>query len=598
MVVDETSRRNLELTRTMIDGRRKGTLLHLVDRCGSAMGSRLLREWFAFPLLEVEPITARHRAVAALVEEPQARDELCGALKLVADIERINARVAQGTAHARDLVALRRSLAAAPAASAIAERIEALRVHCPADLCADVHADLEQWLVDDPPISVTEGGLLRRGPNDELDELVDLSVHGAAVIAKLELRERERTGIPSLKVRRNKVFGYFIEVTRANVHRVPDDYQRKQTLTNAERYITPELKDLEERVLGADERRKRLEYSLFVALRERMLEHGARLTTLARSLASLDVLASLAEVAVRQDWVRPVVDDSFALDIVAGRHPVVETMLDEDRFVPNDVTLDVDSRQLIVLTGPNMAGKSTIMRQVALIVLLAQVGSFVPADRAQIGLCDRIFTRVGASDDLSRGQSTFMVEMSETSAILHHATRRSLVVLDEIGRGTSTYDGLAIAWSVAEDLVDRVGCRALFATHYHELCELASTRPEVVNQSIAVSEWGDRILFLRKLKEGGASRSYGIQCARLAGLPDAVIQRATQLLTRFEKHAPRNERRQLSLFVGASMGTLTEEVEEAAPATDELREALAAINPDELSPRAAHAALYELLSLL
>jgi len=596
MVLDDTTRRNLELTRTLIGGRRKGSLLSLIDRTATSMGSRLMRDWVVFPLLDPEAIRGRSAGVAALVDTSDTRESLRLALREVADIERIGARVVQQTAHARDLAALSRSLQAAPRVAALAAQIPAVAAHLPTDLCADIALDLSTWLVDEPPISLTEGGLLRANAHAELDELVEISLEGVGIIGRLEDRERAQTGISSLKIRRNKVFGYYIEVTRAHVHKVPEHYLRKQTLSNCERYITPELKELEEKVLGADERRKDLEYSLFIALRARVAEHSARMISLAKRLAALDALCALAEVAVTYRWCRPEVEASTRLEIDAGRHPVVEQTLEEERFVPNDLSLDTTERQLIILTGPNMSGKSTIMRQAALIALLAQMGSFVPARSATVGICDRIFTRVGAADDLVRGQSTFMVEMAETAAILHQASARSLVILDEIGRGTSTYDGLAIAWSVAEDLVDRVGCRTLFATHYHELCDLVETRAGVVNQSVAVSEYGEEIVFLRKLKEGGASRSYGIQCARLAGLPKHVIQRATRLLARFEKHAPRNEREQLSLFgaVGAPPA-----VEPTPPprADDALRRALEAIDPDGLTPRQALDALYALRAL-
>ena len=593
MVLDATTRRNLEITKTLIGATRKGSLLGLLDRTGTAMGSRMLREWLAFPLLDPPAIERRQVALQALIDDPDLRVELVRSLKQVADIERIRARVAQRTAHARDLSALRASLLAVPEVLARAAGVRDLAAHVPTDVCAELADELDRWIVDDPPVSLTEGGLLRRGMHDELDELIGLSVDGRSIIAELERRERELTGIPSLKIRQNKVFGYYLEITRAHIHKAPDRYVRKQTLTNGERYITPELKELEEKVLGADEKRKRLEHGLFSELRERVDARGAQLAELARALAQLDVLANLAARAVRFGWTRPSVTEGEHLRITKGRHPVVEAMLDDDSFVPNDVTLDARTRRLVVLTGPNMSGKSTIMRQVALIVLLAQIGSYVPAEAAEIGACDRIFTRVGAADDLAAGQSTFMVEMSETASILHHATARSLVILDEIGRGTSTYDGLSIAWAVAEDLVDRVGCRGLFATHYHELCELAETRPTVVNQSVAVSEYGEKILFLRELRDGGASRSYGIQCARLAGLPRPVVKRAKQLLKHFEKHAPRNERDQLSLFGAQPLQT------EAEPevVVDPLRELLASIDPDALSPREAQALLYRLHEL-
>jgi DNA mismatch repair protein MutS len=593
MVVDDTTRRNLELTRTLLGARRQGSLVGLLDKTGSAMGSRMLREWMAFPLMDLDELRRRQRAVAVLLEEVEVRAALLEGLDQVADVERIVARVTQGTAHARDLAGLRRSLLAIPEGLAWAARVPGLDAWIPDDRCEDVAADLDRWLVEAPPISLTEGGLLQRGVHDELDEILELALEGRSIIAGVEAREREATGIPSLKIRHNKVFGYYLEVTRAHLHKVPEHYLRKQTLTNAERYITPELKELEEKVLGADERRKSLEYALFVELRDRVAAAGARLSALARSLASLDVLATFAELADRHRWCRPELTDELELVLEGARHPVVEATMGAGEFVPNDVRLDAE-RQLIVLTGPNMSGKSTTMRQVAILVLLAQMGSWVPADRARVGLCDRIFTRVGAADDLSRGQSTFMVEMAETASILHNATDKSLVVLDEIGRGTSTYDGLSIAWAVAEDLVDRVGCRGLFATHYHELCELAETRSAVVNQSVAVSESGDKIVFLRRLQDGGASRSYGIQCARIAGLPRGTVRRARQLLKHFEKQAPRNDRQQLSLFGDFRVPEAA--VEEVR--SDPLRELLEGTDPDALSPREAHDLVYRLKGLL
>jgi DNA mismatch repair protein MutS len=588
MVLDGTTRRNLELSRTLIDQKRKGSLLSLLDATATPMGARLLEEWMAYPLLDQRAVQARQAGVAELVESPAARDDLRAALKRVSDIERISARVSQGTAHARDLSLLARALSATPAAVAAAAPLRSLHEHLPADVCADVAADLALWLVDEPPISMTDGGLIREGAHAELDELTRLSLEGVGVISALEEAEKKRSGIASLKIRYNKVFGYFIEVSQANLHKVPERYLRRQTLSNCERYVTVELEEAQGRVLGADERRKQLEYELFVSLRDRVAAASARLAVLARRLAALDALSALAETAERARWCRPTITDEPVLDIRGGRHPMVEAALRDERFVPNDVRLDPD-RQLVVVTGPNMSGKSTVMRQTALIVLLAQMGSFVPADQAVVGLCDRVFTRVGAADDLRRGQSTFMVEMSETATILHHATSRSLVVLDEVGRGTSTYDGLSIAWAVAEDLADRVRCRTMFATHYHELCELASDRPTVVNQSVSVSEFQGEIVFVRKLKDGGASRSYGIQCARLAGLPPAVVHRANQLLSSFEKHAPRNDRQQLSLF-GAARPAAAATPEPERP--DPLREILASIDPDSLTPREALEALY------
>jgi len=596
MVLDETTRRNLELVRTLRTAKRKGSLLHLIDRSITAMGGRRLREWMAFPLLDLQGIAERRAAVTAFVDEPGIREEVRGLFRHVADIERIVARITQRTAHARDIASLGRALEVVPDLVAACGNESGLQAELPTDLCQDVKEDIQRWLVSEPPQLMTDGGLVPTGAHAELDRIIQISLDGVSILADLEERERRSSGIPTLKLRRNKVFGYFLEVTRAHLHKVPERWLRKQTLTNCERYITPELKELEDQVLGADERRKRLEFELFTALRERVAGHAGRLGRLARRVSNLDALSSLAEVAVDLDWAAPVVDDSTDLQIESGQHPVVAASLQESRFVPNDLSLAPD-RQLIILTGPNMAGKSTVMRQAAIIVLLAQMGSYVPAKSARVGRVDRIFTRVGASDDLGSGQSTFMVEMAETATILHQATPRSFVLLDEIGRGTSTYDGLAIAWSVAEHLADEVGCRAIFATHYHELCELSGSRPQVVNQSVAVSEHGEEIVFLRRLREGGASRSYGVQCARLAGLPTAVVQRANALLRRFEQHAPRNAQQQLTLF--AAPNAHPDQAQPAAPPMrDVLRETLAEIDPDELSPRAAHQALYELKALL
>ncbi len=428
---------------------------------------------------------------------------------------------------------------------------------------------LRSALVDEPPISVKEGGLIRAGYNAELDELIQLTTSGKELLLRIEARERERTGIGSLKVRYNRVFGYYLEVTRSNLHLVPQDYIRKQTTVGAERYITPELKEYEEKVQSAEERRSVLEYRLFEELRERVVGCAKEIRAAAEAVATADVLVCLAQCAAEYGYQRPLVDESFEIDICAGRHPVVERMLSDERFVPNDLKLDREGTQILIITGPNMAGKSTAMRQVALIVLMAQAGSFVPAKSARIGLCDRIFTRIGAADNLSRGQSTFMVEMTETSNILHNATARSLVVLDEIGRGTSTFDGVSIAWAVAEHLHDRIGARTLFATHYHELTDLAREKPRVKNASIAVQEVQGRIIFLRKLLSGGSSRSYGVEVARLAGLPREVVSRAKEILRNLQSEEldeagrprlihrpPRGENPQLPLFAGESTETV------------------------------------------
>ncbi|MEQ1567351.1 MAG: DNA mismatch repair protein MutS, partial [Myxococcota bacterium] len=500
VVVDETSRRNLELFKTAIDGRRKGSLVDLLDQSSTALGSRRIGDWLSFPLIDRPAIEARLAAVEALVDHPSARRELRAALAEVADVARITARVAQGTANPRDVRALGRSLLAVPAVIGAVAEIGAARPHLPSESLRKVLAalahDIDRTVVDEPPVAVGEGGLIREGVHPELDELVRTSLDGVSVIDALEAEERSKTGITSLKIRSNRVFGYYIEITTAHLHKVPDRFLRKQTLSNCERFVTPELKDLEDRVLGADSRRKALEAELFAGLRDRIAARSPELGQIADHLASLDALSTFAEVAVRLRWARPTIDAEVGVDITGGRHPMVEAATAE-RFVPNDVSLDRE-RQLVILTGPNMAGKSTVLRMVAIVALLAHAGSFVPAESARIGLCDRIFTRVGAADDLRRGRSTFMVEMSETATILTEATRRSLVVLDEIGRGTSTYDGLSIAWAVAEDLHDRIGCRAMFATHYHELCELPTLLPRAVNQQVAVSESGDKIVFLRR----------------------------------------------------------------------------------------------------
>jgi DNA mismatch repair protein MutS len=596
LVVDETTRRNLELFRSLSTQKRKGSLLHILDKCATVGGSRKLREWLGAPLISRTKIEDRASAVEAAFHDEVHSEEVRGALREVADIARLTARVAQRTANGRDLVALKRSLRAIPDVMSSLSNLSAFASWMPSDPCTDILDGLDFWLASDPPASISEGGLIRQGAHEELDELLALSVNGLGLISALEEAERQATEITSLKVRRNKVFGYYIEVTRANLHRVPDRYVRKQTLSNCERYITPDLKELEESVLGADERRKALEMSLFTDLRERVASQGERLITLADAVATLDLLTSLGTVARREHWVRPTLDDGTALDIVGGRHPVVEASLVEDRFVPNDVQLDTKTRRLIVLTGPNMSGKSTIMRTIAIVALLAQMGSFVPATRAHIGVVDRLFTRVGASDNLASGQSTFMVEMAETSSILRSATGRSLVLLDEIGRGTSTYDGLSIAWSVAEHLVDRIGCRAIFATHYHELCELAQSRPTVVNQSVAVKEWGEQIIFLRRLVDGGASRSYGVQCARLAGLPTSVTDRATEILGELERRGPRNDAQQLSLFGDVRVESSGRAEPDAPPHSALLR--IAEINPDTLTPMQALTLVAELKRMM
>ncbi len=547
MPLDEMTRRNLELVESLrgagdhLNGRasaeRAGTLLGVFDRTQTPMGARLLRQWLLAPLLDKRAIDARLDAVGALVHDGLARGALREALDQVRDVERLASKAAAGRATPRELGALGSSLARLPqVAASIAHLADygALQgVIASWDACADLSEAIVSTLVDRPPAAIGEEDAIRPGVDAALDELRALRDGGRDAIANIQAAERERTGIASLKVGYNRVFGYYIEITNANRHLIPDDYQRRQTLTGAERYVTPALKEYEEKVLTATEQIETRERELFERLRASAGAEIRRLQSAASLVAQLDVLGTLAEVAATERYVRPEVTEGYALDIVGGRHPVVERMMPRDKFIPNDVQLTEDGR-VIVLTGPNMAGKSTILRQIGLIVLIAQVGSFVPASRATIGIVDRIFTRVGASDNLVRGQSTFMVEMAETSAILHTATRRSLVLLDEIGRGTSTYDGVSIAWAVSEHLHDRTGAKTVFATHYHELTQLSDELSGVRNFNVAVREVGEQVLFLHRLQPGGADRSYGIEVGRLAGLPPEVIGRAREVLTLLE----------------------------------------------------------------
>jgi DNA mismatch repair protein MutS len=541
MPLDEMTRRNLELVESLRGTDASGTLLAVLDRTVTPMGSRLLRQWLLAPLVDREAIDLRLDAVDALARDGSAREALRTALDGVRDIERLGGKASAGRATPRELAALGASLARLPDVERAATRLGGAGVLAMLmtrwDACAEVASSVLETLVERPPLQL--GGdepTIAIGIDTELDQLRTLRDGGKDAIAAIQAEERARTGIPSLKVGYNRVFGYFIEITNANRDLVPADYQRRQTLTGAERYVTPALKEYEEKVLTAAERIETRERALFDALRLSVGHAIARLQCAARIVAELDVLAALADVAAREGYVRPTLTDGFDLDITGGRHPVVERMMPRDKFIPNDVRLAEDAR-LVILTGPNMAGKSTILRQVGLIVLMAQTGSFVPATTATVGVCDRVFTRVGASDNLVRGQSTFMVEMAETSAILHTTTRRSLVLLDEIGRGTSTYDGVSIAWAVSEHLHDRVGCKTIFATHYHELVQLADELVAVRNYNVGVREVGDQILFLHRLQPGGADRSYGIEVGRLAGLPDAVIARAREVLALLEGEA-------------------------------------------------------------
>lgn len=535
--IDEASRRSLEITRTIRGGRREGSLLAVLDQTITAMGSRLLAEWVANPLADAAAIDARLDGVAELVAEPALTAELRDMLRRVYDVERLLARITTGRSSPRDLSFLARTLRSLPAMKAklTARKSRTLnQLEGEIDFCPDLRGRLEAALVEECPLSSRDGGFIRDGYHAELDALRELAHGGKQWIARYQAQEVQRTGIPNLKVGYNKVFGYYLEVTNSHQEKVPAQYVRKQTVKNAERYITPELKEYEEKVLTADEKSKELEYELYLELREAVLAARRRLQGTAAVLARIDVLASLAELARQRNYCRPKIVDEPVLRIVDGRHPVLDVVEPEGTFVPNDAELGGEAGTILLITGPNMAGKSTYIRQVALIALMAQMGSFVPAREATIGIADRIFARVGASDELFRGQSTFMVEMTETARILNTATARSLVILDEIGRGTSTYDGISLAWSVAEQLHEQIGCRTLFATHYHELTDLAGSLSRVKNLNVAVREWQDEVVFLHKIVEGAADKSYGIHVARLAGVPRAVVERAKDVLAQLE----------------------------------------------------------------
>ena len=592
MPLDEMTRRNLELTESLRGGAgQEGTLIGVLDRTLTPMGARLLRQWVLAPLTDVVAINGRLDAVEAFAADAMARATMRTALDGVRDVERLAAKVAANRITPRELRALGDSVARLPGVENAAKRIrgDALEgVLGNWDACVELGSDIINMLVDRPPLALGEDPTIQVGFDADLDELRSLRDGGKDGIARIQSEERGRTGINSLKVGYNRVFGYYIEVTNTHGHKIPDDYQRRQTLTGAERYITPALKEYEERILTAADRIESRERELFEALRERIAGAVSRLQCAARVIAELDVLATLGEVAESEGYVRPRMTEGFDLRVLGGRHPVVERMMPREKFIPNDVTL-VENARVIILTGPNMAGKSTILRQIGLIVLMAQIGSFVPARSAEIGVVDRLFTRVGASDNLVRGQSTFMVEMSETSAILHSATSRSLVLLDEIGRGTSTYDGVSIAWAVTEHIHDELGCKTVFATHYHELTQLSEELAAVRNFNVRVREVGEEILFLHTLEPGGADRSYGIEVGRLAGLPRAVLKRARALLRQLEgdhRMAPRNGpgdevAGQLALFGS-----------EPDPIVEELR----GIDPNTMTPLQALETLARLVS--
>jgi DNA mismatch repair protein MutS len=538
LLLDEASCRNLELFTNIGSGGRQGTLMEVINKTMTPMGGRCLREWIRRPLIDAEAISHRLDAVTEAKEKISAVREIREHLASIHDLERLSGKVAMGQVNARDLVALKQSLGKLPSIRASVGKLSAFLFEWEENLealNALTHL-IETSIREDAPATILEGGMVKEGFHSELDELVRISRDGKGYLAALETSERERTSISSLKVRYNKVFGYYIEVSRTHAEKIPDHYIRKQTLVNAERYITDDLKKFETKVMGAEEERARLEYRLFIEIKEKVMAHIDAIQRVSRYLERLDCLTTFAHVAEQSDYSRPHIDGEGGIWIEDGRHPVVEKMIPAERFVPNTIQMDNAQNQVLIITGPNMAGKSTVLRQVALITLLAQMGSFVPAKNARIGIVDRIFTRVGALDNLSSGQSTFMVEMQETAAILNGVTPKSLVILDEIGRGTSTFDGMSIAWAVATYLHDLKGkgVKTLFATHYHELTELSNVKPRVQNFNIAVKEWNDQIIFLRKLVEGGTNRSYGIQVGRLAGLPEPVIREAKKMLAKIE----------------------------------------------------------------
>lgn len=598
LIMDEAALANLEILKSLRHGALPGSLLGLMDRTATSMGGRLMRQWLARPLAEVGPVAARHGAVEELLRRGLSRDTLAGLLKRTNDLERALSRTVLGRGGPRDLAGLRDSLALLPDFRRVLSEFNSSRLSDLAENLPDLSnltKNLQSQLVETPPLNAKDGGLIKRGIFAELDELLDLEKGGKNGIAALEAREKERTGISSLKVGFNRVYGYFLEVTKTNLHLVPDDWIRKQTIAGGERYLTPELKDWEEKILHAGERRLALEEQILETLKNLVAENARPIRQAARILAEIDVLSAFADCAERFGWVRPDLTEEDLIDIKGGRHPVVEAMLPAGTpFVANDVKLTARER-LLIITGPNMAGKSTILRQTALIVLMNQAGSFVPAEAARLSIRDRIFTRVGASDDLARGRSTFMVEMTETARILTQATLRSLVVLDEVGRGTSTYDGLSLAWAIAEylhDLDDR-GVPTLFATHYHELVGLADSKPRVRNYNVAVKSVGGKVTFMRELKPGGVSRSYGLAVASMAGLPKKVVERARDVMADFARagdHVIRPAVRQLSLFDAPSDGLLAEGDGSSPLAMQQipdLVEKLAAMAPEEMTPLGA-----------
>ncbi len=609
MIIDSSTRRNLELVETLREKQKRGSLLWVLDKTKTAMGARLLRSYVEQPLIDKVEIERRQDAICELNDHVITREELREYLNPVYDLERLITRVTYMTANPRDLIAFRNSIGMLPPIYALLDEFEgALLKELQADMdtLEELHALIASAIVEEPPISVREGGIIREGYNEEVDRYRNAKTEGKRWLAELEEKEREKTGIKNLRVKYNKVFGYYLEVTNSYRDLVPDYFLRKQTLANAERYITPELKELEDMILGAEDKLVTLEYDLFCEVRGKIAEQVVRIQRTAKALAGLDVFASLALVADQNNYCRPKMNENGVIDIKNGRHPVVEKMITNDMFIDNDTYLDNGNHRISIITGPNMAGKSTYMRQTALIVLMAQIGSYVPASSAKIGIVDRIFTRVGASDDLASGQSTFMVEMNEVANILRNATADSLLILDEIGRGTSTFDGLSIAWAVVEHISNPklLGAKTLFATHYHELTELEGKLGNVNNYCIAVKEKGDDIVFLRKIVKGGADKSYGIQVAKLAGVPDSVIERAKEIVEELIANDIASVARGIEVGTGASSGKKKKEHLDEVDLTqmslfdtvrdDDIIEELRNVDVGNLTPVEALNKLYEL----
>ncbi len=595
MFMDAATQRNLELTHNLKDGSRESTLLWALDETLSPMGGRFLRAALLRPLTDITEINKRHAAIEHLVEDFELLETLRTSLRSIQDLERLASRVFSGTANARDMIAIKNSLSSLPR---IKKALSSSKEHYLKSLSGEISEFsllrelIGKAIVESPPLSMRDGGIIRDGYHPEVDTLRNISSRGKDFIAELELSEKKRTGISSLKIGYNKIFGYYIEVTKSNLEMVPEDYIRKQTLVGGERFITPELKEYENKVLGSEEKLKNLEQEVFQKVLKSVREESDQLLKTAGMLALVDFLSSLAVVAKRHNYTRPLMVEECVIDMSEARHPVLERVITGERFIPNNTYVDMQDNQLLILTGPNMAGKSTYMRQVALIVLMAQTGSFVPAAAAKIGLTDRIFTRIGASDFLSKGQSTFMVEMIEVANIVNNATERSLIILDEVGRGTSTFDGISIAWALAEHILNRIKSRTLFATHYNELTELSLIHDGVKNYNISVREWGEEIIFLRKIEEGPADKSYGIQVARLAGVPDAIISRAKEVLYNLQNESlsetdkpklhsgkPKKRREQLDLFSSAHDAVISEIIN---------------LDPGSLSPEEARSILISL----